>query len=57
MSIVIGENENNEIVLCAKQIDGTRKILNATREIIEDRKSALIELGKGRKDIYAESKK
>lgn len=39
--------ENDEIVLRSKQSERRKKILHATREIIEDRKSALIELGKG----------
>lgn len=39
---------NGEIVLRpAKKNDRTQKILNKTREIIERRRSALIELGKG----------
>lgn len=45
--VEVSKNENNEIVLRSKQSERTRKILEATREIIEDRKSALIELGKG----------
>ena len=45
--VEVSRNENNEIVLRSKQSERTRKILEATREIIEDRKSALIELGKG----------
>ena len=39
--------ENDEIVLRSKQSGRRKKILEATREIIEERKSALIELGKG----------
>ena len=39
--------ENDEIVLRSKQRGRRKKILEATREIIEERKSALIELGKG----------
>ena len=39
--------ENEEIVLRSKQSERRKKILEATREIIEERKSALIELGKG----------
>ena len=39
--------ENDEIVLRSKQSERRKKILQATREIIEERKSALIELGKG----------
>lgn len=39
--------ENEEIILRSKQSERRRRILEATREIIEERKSALIELGKG----------
>ena len=39
--------ENEEIILRSKQSERRKKILQATREIIEERKSALIELGKG----------
>jgi len=39
--------ENDEIVLRSKQSERKKRILEATREIIEERKSALIELGKG----------
>ena len=45
--VEISKNESNEIVLRPKQSERTKKILNVTREIIERRKSALIELGKG----------
>ena len=45
--VEVSKNENNEVVLRSKQSVRTRKILEATREIIEERKSALIELGKG----------
>lgn len=45
--IEVSKNENDEVILRSKQSDRRRKILEATREIIEDRKSALIELGKG----------
>ncbi len=45
--VEISKNESDEIVLRPKQSERTKKILNATREIIERRKSALIELGKG----------
>ena len=45
--IEISKNENDEIILRSKQSERRRKILQATREIIEERKSALIELGKG----------
>ena len=41
------KNENDEIILRSKKSERTDKILKATREIIENRKSALIELGKG----------
>lgn len=40
-------NENEEIILRLKQTERRKKILAATRQIIEDRESALIELGKG----------
>lgn len=40
-------NETGEIILRAKQNGRTQNILDKTREIIERRKSALIELGKG----------
>lgn len=39
--------ENDEIVLRSKQGERRKKILQATREIIGERKSALLELGKG----------
>lgn len=45
--VEISKNESDEIVLRPKQSERTKKILNVTREIIERRKSALIELGKG----------
>lgn len=45
--IEFSRNENEEIILRSKQSERRRKILEATREIIEERKSALIELGKG----------
>lgn len=45
--VEISKNESDEIVLRPKQSGRTKKILNVTREIIERRKSALIELGKG----------
>lgn len=38
---------DDEIVLRPKRNERTQKILEKTREIIERRKSALIELGKG----------
>ena len=45
--VELAVNENDEIVLRSSQNDRRKRILEATREIIEDRKSALIELGKG----------
>ena len=45
--VEISKNESDEIVLRPKQSERAKKILNVTREIIERRKSALIELGKG----------
>lgn len=45
--VEFSKNENNEIVLRPKQNERTKKILEATREIIKNRRSALIELGKG----------
>ena len=39
--------EDEKIILRSKQSERREKILAATREIIEERKSALIELGKG----------
>ena len=39
--------ENGEIVLRPKRNERAGKVLAKTREIIERRKSALIELGKG----------
>ena len=45
--VEFSKNENDEIVLRSKKSERTRKILEATREIIENRRSALIELGKG----------
>ena len=45
--VEFSKNANNEIVLRPKQNERTKKILEATREIIENRRSALIELGKG----------
>lgn len=45
--VEFSKNENNEIVLRSKNGERRRKILEATREIIAERKSALIELGKG----------
>ena len=45
--IEFSKNETGEIVLRPKQNERSRKILDKTREIIERRKSALLELGKG----------
>lgn len=45
--VEFSKNENNEIVLRPKHNERTKKILEATRTIIENRRSALIELGKG----------
>ena len=45
--VELSVNENDEVILRSKQSERRRKILEATREIIEERKSALIELGKG----------
>lgn len=45
--VEFSKNENDEIVLRSKQSERRKKILAATRETIEERKSALIELGKG----------
>ncbi len=45
--IEFSKNENDEVILRSKQSERRKKILEATREIIEERKSALIELGKG----------
>lgn len=39
--------DNGEIYLRRAQNERTKKILSATREIIERRRPALIELGKG----------
>ncbi len=45
--VEFSKEKNGEIVLRPAQNERTKKILNATHEIIERRKSALIELGKG----------
>lgn len=45
--IEFSKNENEEIVLRSKRSERRMRILEATREIIEERQSALIELGKG----------
>lgn len=39
--------ENGEIILKTTKNERKERILKATREIIEERRSALIELGKG----------
>ena len=39
--------QNDEIIVRPKRNERTEKVLAKTREIIERRKSALIELGKG----------
>lgn len=46
----ISKNENGEIILRQKKSERKEKILQATRKIIEERKSALIELGKGHEE-------
>ena len=43
----LSKNEKDEIVLRPARNERQRKILDAAHEIIERRKSALIELGKG----------
>jgi AbrB family looped-hinge helix DNA binding protein len=43
------KKETGEIVLRPARSERKRRILEATREIIKERKSALIELGKGHK--------
>lgn len=45
--VEFSRNENDEIVQRPKQNERKKRILNATREIIENRKSALTKLGKG----------
>ena len=45
--IELSINEDNEIVLRPQKNERTKEILNKTREIIERRRSALLELGKG----------
>jgi AbrB family looped-hinge helix DNA binding protein len=52
LGIAVGDEvellkNDGEIVLRPKQNERTRKILEKTKEIIERRKSALLELGKG----------
>jgi antitoxin component of MazEF toxin-antitoxin module len=47
VEVEISKNESGEIILRQKENDRKNRILQATREIIEERKSALIELGKG----------
>lgn len=41
------KEDNGEIILRPAISDRKKRILEATREIIENRRSALIELGKG----------
>ena len=45
--VELSKNENDEIVLRLKSNQRTKRILETTRDIIERRRSALIELGKG----------
>ena len=45
--VEVYKNENDEIILRPAHSERTKKVLEATREIIEERRSALIELGKG----------
>ena len=45
--IEFSKNEKGEIVLRSEKGERKQKILDKTREIIERRRSALIELGKG----------
>ena len=45
--VEFSKQESGEIIFRPVQNERTKKILEATREIIENRKSALIELGKG----------
>ncbi len=47
VKVEISKNDDDEIVLHFVKNDRKKAILNATRDIIERRKSALIELGKG----------
>jgi antitoxin component of MazEF toxin-antitoxin module len=47
VEVELSKNESGEIILRQKDKDRKNRILQATREIIEERKSALIELGKG----------
>ncbi len=47
VEVELSKNENGEIILRRMENDRKDRILQATREIIEERKSALIELGKG----------
>lgn len=45
--VEFSRGETGEIILRQKETDRKSRVLKATREIIEERKSALIELGKG----------
>lgn len=45
--VEISKEKNGKIILRPAQSERTKRVLEATREIIEWRKSALIELGKG----------
>jgi antitoxin component of MazEF toxin-antitoxin module len=45
--VELSKNANDEIILRPKSSERTQKILTKTREIIERRRSALLELGKG----------
>lgn len=45
--VEFSKTEAGEIVLRQKETDRKSRVLKATREIIEERKSALVELGKG----------
>ncbi|CAN5433009.1 hypothetical protein BH20ACI1_BH20ACI1_31550 [soil metagenome] len=45
--VEISKEKNGEIILRPAQSKRTKRVLEATREIIKRRKPALIELGKG----------
>ncbi len=45
--VELSKNEKNEIILRSKQEERSQKVLDKTREIIERRRSVLLELGKG----------
>ena len=45
--VEFSKNEANEIVLKSKEDSRKQKITEKTRDIIERRRSALVELGKG----------